>query len=418
MATNTILTTIAHIVTCGPCGRWKEELQDDDADLWKDLTLANAVPEMKPPTIPKVVKVISVQDGSDDDLSTLAYDSYTNPSHSKSHSRGQTVRTGSCHTAPIEEEKSFSPSPKRSRSRHSADYAHTKRYDEECDLELEQVLEEIGREDDECDHETRRDRRCSSHHDGGGDAELESIMGPRSQISASSRARSHVSVTSRSIKRRAASDSACAMAPSSAIQRQSSVLQQQQREQYHCTYAAVVTESKAAFDPAGSGSNGKPMIASTTGSQEDSKEEQQELEFPDSFEDDVLGSSWSYNEDRNKEGDYHQQNDEEEEDDDDYAHDDGSSYSSVRHKLSFFRKNGKRSSFFRNRSSGSSSYSHKNKGGRESEDWLLASEQGGSSTDDTYSTVQTQNCSCTYRSHASHRSGGSHNAHNKYKPIF
>jgi len=162
------------------------------------------------------------------------------------------------------------------------------------------------------------------------------------------------------------------------------------------------------------------MIASTTGSQEDSKEEQQELEFPDSFEDDVLGSSWSYNEDRNKEGDYHQQNDEEEDDDDDYAHDDGSSYSSVRHKLSFFRKNGKRSSFFRNRSSGSSSYSysHKNKGGRESEDWLLASEQGGSSTDDTYSTVQTQNCSCTYRSHASHRSGGSHNAHNKYKPIF
>ena len=44
--------------------------QDDDADIWNDLTLAFAVPGAKPPNIPKVVKVVSDSD-TDDDMPLL-----------------------------------------------------------------------------------------------------------------------------------------------------------------------------------------------------------------------------------------------------------------------------------------------------------------------------------------------------------
>lgn len=172
MASNTILSALAHIASCNPCagslGRWKSNLQDDDADLWNDLTLINSIPDVKPPDIPKVVEVVSCSDGSDEDVSTLAYGSY----HHHHHHHASPQRGNNSlleNTERREEEKSFTPSPQRNSLQ---EYSHR-------DPELEQVLEEIGDDDDS----------------GDGDSELESIMGPRSQTSMT---RSHIG---RSIKR-------------------------------------------------------------------------------------------------------------------------------------------------------------------------------------------------------------------------
>jgi hypothetical protein len=63
-------------VLCGGCGRWTKSLQDDDADLWKDLSLQNSIPLQKSPPVPRVVAFPSDSDEfDDDDISTL-YDPY------------------------------------------------------------------------------------------------------------------------------------------------------------------------------------------------------------------------------------------------------------------------------------------------------------------------------------------------------
>jgi hypothetical protein len=59
-------------VLCGGCGRWTKSLQDDDADLWKDLSLQNSIPLQKSPPVPRVVAFPSDSDEfDDDDISTL-----------------------------------------------------------------------------------------------------------------------------------------------------------------------------------------------------------------------------------------------------------------------------------------------------------------------------------------------------------
>ncbi|VEU45076.1 unnamed protein product [Pseudo-nitzschia multistriata] len=390
MATNVILNTLAHLAACGPCtgtfGRWKAGLQDDDADLWNDLTLVNSVPGPKPPAIPRVVEVVSV---SGDDLSTLAYETVS--SHQRSHSRGRGHRSGSRHPAPIEEEKSTSPSLKRTRKAHlrGAD----SRNHGDSDLELEQALEDIGLEDD----------RGASR--GGGDAELESIMGPRSYASETSRGpRSHLGSTGRSIQRRIPSSHTAPVRLSASEAHRPPSLLQQKREEYHCAYAVVAASGSLG---GGSQRSSRSTNASTTTSREDSKEEQ--LELWDSFGDELPDSCRSYDCGYKKS----------EADEEDY-HDDGSSYSSVHRKLSFYRKSTKRSTLFRSSSNNSKSKSNhhhlstKKGANRGDKDWLLGLEHGGSSTDDTYSTVLTQNCSSHSRN--SYRSSSSQ--HKKYKPIF
>ena len=70
------------IVVCGgalcgsACSRWTSQVQDDDADLWKDLTLQNSIPDVKPPPVPTIVEVPSYN-YEEDDISTL----YNEPPH-------------------------------------------------------------------------------------------------------------------------------------------------------------------------------------------------------------------------------------------------------------------------------------------------------------------------------------------------
>ena len=294
MASNTILTALAHIASCNPCagslGRWKSNLQDDDADLWNDLTLINSIPDVKPPDIPKVVEVVSCSDGSDEDVSTLAYGSYHHHHH---HAMSPQRANNSLleNTTRREEEKSFTPSPQRNSLQ---DYSHR-------DPELEQVLEEIGDDDDSRE----------------GDSELESIMGPRSQTSMP---RSYIS---RSIKR----------ASSAPIYSRSVSLKQKQH-QYQC-----------------------PSLERHYSDSPSVTKEDAEEECRDNFDATVPLNLGRLELDH-----------------------DGSSYSSVNLKLSFFKR--KRISLFRN-GSGSN--------------YKALEPHSGSSTEDT--TVSTSTSKSKSRSH-------------------
>ncbi len=304
MASNTILATLAHIAACSPCagtfGRWKANLQDDDADLWNDLTLVNSIPGVQPPAIPKVVEVVSCVENSDEDVSTLAYGSY--------HHIASPRRTATNNHRVREEEKSFTPSPKRQDAT-LQEYSHR-------DPELEQVMEEIGRSS------------SSSDESGKGDAELESIMGPRSQTSM---ARSHFS---RSIKR-ASSAPAVSTRPLSLLQKE------QQGHQYQCpSLERHYSDS--------------PSVTKDF-----------EEECRDNFDSTMPLSLGHY----------------------EIEHD-GSSYSSVNQKVSFFKR--KRISLFRGSNHGSN---YKKAGG-----WV-ALDHSGSSTEDTTVSTSTSKSKGFQRSH-------------------
>lgn len=307
MASNAILNTLAHIAAYSPCagsfGRWKADLQDDDADLWNDLTLVNVIPDVKPPDIPKVVEVVSCSDVSGEDVSTLAYESYHQ--HNLPSAPYTTRESSNNHQSP-KRQQPLGLMPKQNRP--------SSRYHTDPDPELEQVLEEIGLEAEDDENNNGRN----------GDAELESIMGPRSQISAS---RSHAS---QSIHR----------ASSAPVQTNLQSLLLQQREHYHTTLARHHSDS--------------PVRATPT------KEVRENLEGP-GFR-----------------GDQEQQQP-------NYTDCDGSSYSSVCQKISFFKRT--RNSLFRSSSSSSSIYK---KAGAEG-NWLLLEHSGSSTEETTISTVKPKN---------------------------
>ena len=65
-------------VVCGDGSPWMHTCQDDDADLWKDLTFLNFVPPPKAPPVPSTVEFpsrYSTNGDEGDDISTL-YDPY------------------------------------------------------------------------------------------------------------------------------------------------------------------------------------------------------------------------------------------------------------------------------------------------------------------------------------------------------
>lgn len=334
MATNAILTTLANIAACSPCagtfGKWKANLQDDDADLWNDLALVNSIPDVKPPDIPRVVEVISGSDGSDEDVSTLAYDSYYNHHHHHHHSSPPRSTRNShlnhSNNRHREEEKSFTPSPKRREgffpkenlSRQSIISYNQVNEETFADPELELVLEESDGDEDS----------------GESDAELESIMGPRSQMSI---ARSRISRTIR----RASS------APTVPIHRPISLLKQRQRDHYQ-----------------------SPSLERHYGdSPSVTLEDSEEQERRDNFEEMVpiaLGRA-------------------------EVDCGDGSSYSSVNHKISFFRR--KKISLFRGHGNGNGYRKVGATGG-----WLPL-EHSGSSTEDTTVSTSTSKSKGLNRSH-------------------
>ncbi len=305
MATNAILETLAHLAACSPCtgtfGKWKANLQDDDAELWNDLTLVNAIPGTKPPDIPKVVEVVSCSDGSDEDISTLAYDSYYHhPYHHSSprrSTRSSHHRNYTTDSACREEEKSSTPSPKRGKGTAVNNETF-------ADPDLELVLEEIDEDSGESD------------------AELESIMGPRSQMSI---ARSHIS---RSIRR-------ASSAPSVPFRRPTSLLRQIQQKHYQSPGLE------------------RHYSDSPSVTLQDSKEQERR----DNFDENVSFALGRTEVDCG----------------------DGSSYSSANRKLSFFKT--KRISLFRGHGNGSSYKKVGTDGG-----WLPLEHSEGSTEDTTVST--------------------------------
>lgn len=345
-----ILSTVLDFFSCGPCGKWKSQLQNDDADLWNDLTFAYAVPDGKPPAIPKVVKVVSDSD-TDEDVSTL-YESFH---HRQLHWKDEG-----------DEEKSSSPSlttPKISVNRETKQttvddcspmYGH--------DLELEQVLEEINLSEDD-------------------DQSLDSIMGPRSLA---------LSVTSRNSRRTSSSLPAMfspiiSFPPPSS--RPISLLQQQQRKFFHQTTSSRGEEDEVqdfllplSARPPSLIKQERDQYHSTYSKGEDEKEyssllpvsarppsllERQRQQFH-------LISREDYKEEDCRDEIY---------DDDGYDHDDGSSYSSVCRKTSFFKK--KRIAF----RSGSNNDKKTSKMAISNSGWQILH---GNSTDSS-STVQTLN---------------------------
>jgi hypothetical protein len=354
MAPKDILATLSNII-CSPCagtfGRWKAVLQDDDADLWNDLTLINSIPDEKPPDIPKVVEVISCSDGSAEDISTLACEtSFHQHYHLNQNNRptGSKSSSNNNHNnyTPEEEEKSFTPSPKRTAGFLQKGNKHAFRYYAHADPELEHVLEDIELEDSNSDSSNDDSDGGGNDH---GDAELESIMGPRSQIST---ARSQVS---RSIRRA----SSAPVVASYTTPRLPSLLQQQ-REREHC-HSSRSSMTRTVRQQHYQHYSDYHSICHSP-SKEDSKDDQ---EYRDNFDDDEAPASSSIG----GFGQHHKH-----EDHDIYNDCDGSSYSSVCQKVSFFKK--KRKSFFR--SSGSSGYKKAGANGG----WLPL-EHSGSSTEDT-----------------------------------
>jgi len=345
-----ILSTVLDFFSCGPCGKWKTQLQNDDADLWNDLTFAYAVPDEKPPAIPKVVKVVSDSD-TDEDVSTL-YESFH---HGQLHWRDEG-----------DEEKSSSPSlttPKESFNREikqttsddcSPMYGH--------DLELEQVLEEINLSQDD-------DQSL----------DLDSIMGPRSLA---------LSVTSRNSRRTSSSLPVIfspiipfpppSTRPISLLQQQQEILDptssreeedevqdfllplsarplsliKQERDQYHSTNSKGEDEKEH--------SSLLPVSARPPSLLERQREQYHLMSREDCKEEDCRDEIYE---------------------DDDYDHDDGSSYSSVCRKTSFFKK--KRIAF----RSSSNNDKKTSKMAISNNGWQILH---GESTD-TSSTVQTQN---------------------------
>ena len=369
-----IISTMLDLFSCGPCGKLKTQLQDDDADIWNDLTLAFAVPGAKPPNIPKVVKVVSDSD-TDDDVSTLYESSFHNRQHNWNRRDIDDDE---------EEEEESSPSlttPRRTFNNTEMKAETTK---DDCspmyghDLELEQVLEEIDISDADDDES------------------LESIMGPRSQV---------VSVTSSRHSRRTSSSLPVTFTPIPLplpSTRPISLLQQE-REQYH----GMMSDESSIFLPL----SARPPtlihqereqyhVAMSSlrgggggGEQEEDEEEESCSLLPLSARPPSLlqqqrerFSSIFPREDY-KEEDYR--------DDeffcDDHDHDDGSSYSSGCQKISFFKKK----IYAFPSSNGNGNGNGKNIMWKMSSSVITSNNSGwqilqGDSTD-TSSTVQTQN---------------------------
>ena len=368
-----IISTMLDLFSCGPCGKLKTQLQDDDADIWNDLTLAFAVPGAKPPNIPKVVKVVSDSD-TDDDVSTL----YESSFHNRQHNWNRRDIDDD------EEEEKSSPSlttPRRTFNNTEMKAETTK---DDCspmyghDLELEQVLEEID------------------INDADDDESLESIMGPRSQV---------VSVTSSRHSRRTSSSLPVTFTPMPLplpSTRPISLLQQE-REQYHGMMSdessillplsarppTLIHQEREQYHVAmsslrGGGGGGEQ--------EEDEKEESCSLlplsaRPPSLLQQQRERFSSIFPREDYKEEDYR--------DDeffcDDHDHDDGSSYSSGCQKISFFKKK----IYAFPSSNGNGNGNGKNIMWKMSSSVITSNNSGwqilqGDSTD-TSSTVQTQN---------------------------
>ena len=372
-----IISTMLDLFSCGPCGKLKTQLQDDDADIWNDLTLAFAVPGAKPPNIPKVVKVVSDSD-TDDDVSTLYESSFHNRQHNWNRRDIDDDE---------EEEEKSSPSlttPRRTFNNTEMKAETTK---DDCspmyghDLELEQVLEEIDISDADDDES------------------LESIMGPRSQV---------VSVTSSRHSRRTSSSLPVTFTPIPLplpSTRPISLLQQE-REQYHGMMSdessillplsarppTLIHQEREQYHVAMSSLRGG---GGGGGEQEEDEEEESCSLLPLSARPPSLlqqqrerFSSIFPREDY-KEEDYR--------DDeffcDDHDHDDGSSYSSGCQKISFFKK--KIYAFPSSNGNGNGNGNGKNIMWKMSSSVITSNNSGwqilqGDSAD-TSSTVQTQN---------------------------
>ena len=370
-----IISTMLDLFSCGPCGKLKTQLQDDDADIWNDLTLAFAVPGAKPPNIPKVVKVVSDSD-TDDDVSTLYESSF--------HNRQHNWNRRDIDDDEEEEEEKSSPSlttPRRTFNNTEMKAETTK---DDCspmyghDLELEQVLEEID------------------INDADDDESLESIMGPRSQV---------VSVTSSRHSRRTSSSLPVTFTPMPLplpSTRPISLLQQE-REQYHGMMSdessillplsarppTLIHQEREQYHVAmsslrGGGGGGEQ--------EEDEKEESCSLlplsaRPPSLLQQQRERFSSIFPREDYKEEDYR--------DDeffcDDHDHDDGSSYSSGCQKISFFKKK----IYAFPSSNGNGNGNGKNIMWKMSSSVITSNNSGwqilqGDSTD-TSSTVQTQN---------------------------
>jgi hypothetical protein len=374
-----ILSTMLDLFSCGPCGNLKTQLQDDDADLWNDLTLAFAVPDAKPPNIPKVVKVVSDSD-TDDDVSTLYESSFHNRQHNWN--RRDIVDYDD------EEKSSSSPSLTTPRRTFNNTEMKAETTEDDCspmyghDLELEQVLEEID---------------LSEADD---DESLESIMGPRSQVASVAGSR-HSRRTSSSLP---VTFSPIPLPPTSA--RSISLLQQegeqyhvmisdesslllplsarppslihQEREQYHVTMSSLRGgEEEDDDDEKEESCSLLPLSARPT-----SLLQQQREKYPNIF----MREDYKKEDDRDDDFFCY---------DDDHDNGDGSSYSSGCREMSLFKK--KRNTFPSSNGNGNGN----GKGNGKNIMWKMSSStitsnnsgwqilQGAST--DTSSTVQTKN---------------------------
>jgi hypothetical protein len=152
---NMMFEYILDIVACVPCsgifGRWKSKLQDDDADLWLDLSFANHVPDVKPPPIPKVVSILHESD--DEDVSTIC--GTTNCGSRRSRQERSEMHS-TCNEEKWEEDV------------FSTMFGHS------LELEVAETTSQVAR-----NNIRGNSSRTSSYMDVD-DASLESIMGPRS----------------------------------------------------------------------------------------------------------------------------------------------------------------------------------------------------------------------------------------------
>jgi hypothetical protein len=169
--------TMLDIVACGPCsgifGRWKSKLQDDDADLWLDLSFANHVPDVKPPPIPKVVSILHESD--EEDVSTICGATYCGSRRS----RQERSETRSASNEEKWEEDAF-----------SAMFGHS------LELEVVKTTPHVARST------SQENRSTISSCMDVDDASLESIMGPRSCRSIASSRRQTASCIERQQQRR------------------------------------------------------------------------------------------------------------------------------------------------------------------------------------------------------------------------
>jgi hypothetical protein len=169
--------TMLEIIACGPCsgifGLWKSNLQDDDVDLWLDLSFVNHVPDVKPPPIPKVVSILHESD--EEDVSTICGTTYCGSRRSRKE-RSEVSSAGN-------EEKW-------GEDVFSAVYGHS------LELEIVKTTPPITKSI------SRGNRSSTSSYLDVDDASLESIMGPRSCRSIASSRLSTVSRAQRQQQRR------------------------------------------------------------------------------------------------------------------------------------------------------------------------------------------------------------------------